>query len=117
MARGRDAVTKPAVSNTSGARRDSVSPAIANSDGVEHLHISGDQPEAEELRSFVEGMRGVNVDHARRSPAIFNPAVSPKQRQLMAIAEHEPSKVYKRNRGVTKMSKSQLHDYASTKGL
>ena len=37
--------------------------------------------------------------------------------QLMAIAEHEPSKVYKRNRGVTKMSKSQLHDYASTKGL
>jgi hypothetical protein len=76
MARGRDAVTKPAVSNTSGAKQVvRKSPAVANSDGVEHLHISGEQPEAEELRSFVEGMRGVNVDHARRSPAIFNPVM------------------------------------------
>lgn len=45
------------------------------------------------------------------------PAVSEKQRRLMAIAEHHPSKLYKRNRGVAKMSKSQLHDFASTKGL
>ena len=45
------------------------------------------------------------------------PAVSTKQRQLMAIAEHTPSKVQKQNRGVLKMSKSQLHDFASTKGL
>lgn len=45
------------------------------------------------------------------------PAVSDKQRQLMAIAEHNPSKVQKKNRGVLKMSKSQLHDFAATKGL
>ncbi len=47
------------------------------------------------------------------------PAVSKKQRQLMAIAEHQPEKLYKRNRGLLKMSKAQLHDYASTsdKGL
>jgi len=117
MARGTDAVTKPAVSRSSGAKPERTSSKIANSDGVVHLHISGDQPEAEELRSMVEGMRGVNVDHARRSPAIFNPAVSPKQRQMMAIAEHEPSKLYKRNAGAKKMSKSQLHDFAATKGL
>lgn len=35
----------------------------------------------------------------------------------MAIAEHEPSRLYKRNRGVAKMSKQQLHEFASTKGL
>jgi hypothetical protein len=43
------------------------------------------------------------------------PALSTKQRQLMAIAEHSPSKVSSKNKGVLKMSKSQLHDYASTK--
>ena len=35
----------------------------------------------------------------------------------MAIAEHTPSKVQKQNRGVLSMSKSQLHDFAATKGL
>jgi hypothetical protein len=37
----------------------------------------------------------------------------------MAIAEHNPSKLYARNRGLLKMSHSQLHDFASTprKGL
>ena len=47
------------------------------------------------------------------------PAESKKQRRLMAIAEHEPSKVYSRNKGVLKMSKAQLHDFAKTeeKGL
>lgn len=35
----------------------------------------------------------------------------------MGMAEHEPSKVWKKNRGVLKMSKKQLHDFASTKGL
>lgn len=47
------------------------------------------------------------------------PAVSKKQQIAMAIAEHEPSKVYKRNKGLTEMTKSQLHDFASTprKGL
>lgn len=45
------------------------------------------------------------------------PAKSEKQRQVMAIAEHAPSKLHKKNRGLLKMSKGQLHDYASTKGL
>ena len=35
----------------------------------------------------------------------------------MAIAEHAPAKLYKRNKGLLKMSKSQLHDFAATKGL
>jgi hypothetical protein len=45
------------------------------------------------------------------------PAVSDKQRKLMAIAEHHPSKLKKANRGVLKMSHQQLHDFAATKGL
>ena len=45
------------------------------------------------------------------------PAVSEKQRQLMAIAEHSHKKLYKKNRGVLGMSKNQLHDFSSTKGL
>jgi hypothetical protein len=47
------------------------------------------------------------------------PAKSKKQKQAMAIAEHDPSKLYSRNKGLKKMSKKQLHDYASTptKGL
>ena len=37
----------------------------------------------------------------------------------MAIAEHEPDKLYGKNRGLLKMSHSQLHDFAATprKGL
>lgn len=37
----------------------------------------------------------------------------------MAIAEHEPDKLYDRNKGLLQMSKGQLHDFAatSTKGL
>jgi len=42
------------------------------------------------------------------------PAVSRAQRIVMAIAEHNPSKLYKRNKGVLKMSHFQLHNYAST---
>lgn len=34
----------------------------------------------------------------------------------MAIAEHDPGALYSRNKGVAKMSKSQLHDFAATKG-
>ena len=45
------------------------------------------------------------------------PAKSEKQRMLMAIAEHSPEKLRKENRGVLKMSKKQLHDFAHTKGL
>jgi len=47
------------------------------------------------------------------------PAVSKKQQQAMAIAEHAPEKLYTKNRGLLKMSKGQLHDFAATprKGL
>ena len=47
------------------------------------------------------------------------PAKSKKQQEAMAIAEHEPGKLNAKNKGMLKMSKSQLHDFASTsrKGL
>ena len=43
------------------------------------------------------------------------PAVSEKQRKMMAIAEHHPEKLYKKNRSVLSMSHKQLHDFASKK--
>ena len=43
------------------------------------------------------------------------PAKSKSQRRLMSIAEHHPEKLYKKNKGVAKMSKEQLHHYADTK--
>lgn len=43
------------------------------------------------------------------------PAESKAQRQVMAIAEHHPEQLYKRNRGLLAMSKEQLHDFAATK--
>jgi hypothetical protein len=43
------------------------------------------------------------------------PAKSKKQRKMMAIAEHQPSKLYKRNKSAKKMSKEQLSHYAGTK--
>lgn len=43
------------------------------------------------------------------------PAVSKAQRRLMAIAEHNSEAVYARNRGVLKMGKESLHDFASTR--
>jgi hypothetical protein len=47
------------------------------------------------------------------------PAKSKKQAIAMAIAEHEPDKLYPQNKGLLNMSKGQLHDFASTprKGL
>jgi hypothetical protein len=42
------------------------------------------------------------------------PAKSVAQRRLMGMAEHNPGMVSKKNRGVLKMSKNQLSDYAST---
>ena len=42
------------------------------------------------------------------------PARSDAQRRLMAIAEHEPGKLYSRNKGVANMSHEQLRDFAST---
>ena len=43
------------------------------------------------------------------------PATSKKQQKLMAIAEHNPDALYKKNKGVAKMSHQQLHDFAHTK--
>ncbi len=43
------------------------------------------------------------------------PAVSKAQQIAMAIAEHNPKKLYGRNRGLLKMSHQQLHDFAATK--
>ena len=43
------------------------------------------------------------------------PAKSAKQQMMMAIAEHEPSKLYKKNKGVLKMGKEKMHEFASTK--
>jgi hypothetical protein len=45
------------------------------------------------------------------------PAKSEKQREAIAIAEHSPEKLYKRNEGILGMSHKQMHDFASTKGL
>lgn len=47
------------------------------------------------------------------------PAVSRNQRAAMAIAASAPEKLLPRNRSLLKMSKPQLHDFASTpeKGL
>jgi hypothetical protein len=43
------------------------------------------------------------------------PAKSKAQQKAMAIAEHQPKKLYKRNKSLLKMTKNQLHDFASTK--
>lgn len=40
------------------------------------------------------------------------PAVSKKQRIVMAIAKHAPNKLFKRNKGLLKMSKPQLSEFA-----
>jgi hypothetical protein len=42
------------------------------------------------------------------------PALSIKQRRAMAIAEHHPEELNKKNRGLLAMSHRQLHDFAST---
>lgn len=44
------------------------------------------------------------------------PAVSRNQRVAAAIAEHEPEKLYTRNRGMLSMGKNELSKFASTKG-
>lgn len=43
------------------------------------------------------------------------PAVSKKQRKLMAIAEHHPDASPEAKKLSKSMSKSQLHDFAATK--
>ena len=44
------------------------------------------------------------------------PAQSESQRRLMMMALHNPSKVHKKNRGVLKMSKSELRKFAHIEG-
>jgi hypothetical protein len=43
------------------------------------------------------------------------PSVSKKQRRMFAIAEHHPEKLFGKNKGVLKMGKKSLHDFAKTK--
>lgn len=43
------------------------------------------------------------------------PAKSKAQRKAMAIAEHRPKELFAENKGLAKMSQSQLHDFAATK--
>lgn len=43
------------------------------------------------------------------------PARSKAQQEAMSIAEHSPEKLYGKNKDLLKMSKKQLHDFASTK--
>lgn len=43
------------------------------------------------------------------------PAVSKKQREVMAIAEHHPEELKPQNRGLLAMSHKQLHEFADTK--
>jgi hypothetical protein len=43
------------------------------------------------------------------------PAKSKDQQIAMAIAEHDPSRLNADNKGMLKMSHSQLHDFAATK--
>lgn len=47
------------------------------------------------------------------------PAVSQKQQQATAIALHEPEKLQAKNKGLLKMTGTELHKFASTprKGL
>lgn len=59
---------------------------IENEHGVLHLHISGNMPEAQELKAHVEGLRSKNTDHA--SAPVFNPSVSAKQHRAMEAAAH-----------------------------
>jgi len=43
------------------------------------------------------------------------PATSQAQQRMMAIAEHNPSALYAKNRSALGMTKAQLHDFAATK--
>ncbi len=43
------------------------------------------------------------------------PSESRAQQRLMALAEHDPKKLYKKNRGLLRMTHQQLHDFAATK--
>ena len=53
--------------------------------------------------------------NAKPQDGCRNPSVSRKQRVAMAIAEHNPGKLYGRNKAMLSMTHKQLHDFA-TKG-
>ena len=63
-------------------------------------------------------MIGKNIKDGNQIGGIM-PAVSKKQQRAIAIAEHEPEKLYERNKGLLKMDREDMHDFASTsrKGL
>lgn len=42
------------------------------------------------------------------------PSTSEKQRRLFAIAEHEPGKLFKKNKHLAQLPKSTLHEFASS---
>ncbi len=42
------------------------------------------------------------------------PAASIAQRRMFAIAEHHPGELYARNRGLAKLGKKTLHEFAAT---
>lgn len=43
------------------------------------------------------------------------PATSKAQQKAMAVAEHNPKALYKKNRSLLRMTHNQLHDFAATK--
>jgi hypothetical protein len=51
----------------------------------------------------------------RNKVVVIIPSKSKAERRLMGLALHNPDKVYPENKGVLKMTKKQLHDFASTK--
>jgi hypothetical protein len=58
-------------------------------------------------------------DRTNRIWEVAMPAKSKAQQRLFAIAEHEPSKLMSKNKGLAKLSKGKLSEFASTstKGL
>jgi hypothetical protein len=45
------------------------------------------------------------------------PSVSEPQRKLFAIAEHNPSALYTKNKSLASLPHKTLHEFADTKGL
>src|SRR4029077_9680139 len=60
---------------------------IANEDGVLHLHVSAEQPQAAELCRHVEGMTSANGAHHKNEEPVFNPSVSKSQFRAMQAAK------------------------------
>jgi hypothetical protein len=58
------------------------------------------------------GSRAVQLQTIERRKPM--PSTSKAQQALMAIAEHEPEKLKKKNRGILRMTHKQLDEFAST---